>query len=151
MPRKGDSPSEFFLEIAVSATESSLRLAFIGRPLFVTSANTQIENGNKKISLSRSNGSEFVVLRLRRYSPRFSADAFISAMVRRPRAAPLGGFGLPAGECSDWLLCLRMVGNRATNDALCLKLEEARLISDLRLVPILNRYVYIFIYIYSYI
>lgn len=34
-------------------------------------------------------------------SPRFSADAFISAIVRRPRAAPLGGFGLPAGECND--------------------------------------------------
>lgn len=36
-------PSEFFFEMAVSATESSLRLAFIGRPLFVTSA----ENKNK--------------------------------------------------------------------------------------------------------
>lgn len=30
-------PSEFFLERAVSATESSLRLAFMCRPLFVAS------------------------------------------------------------------------------------------------------------------
>lgn len=30
-------PSEFRLDIAVSATESSLKLGFNGRPLFVTS------------------------------------------------------------------------------------------------------------------
>lgn len=63
--------------------------------------------------------------------PKFSADAFTSNMVRwmvRARAgAVVGGLLLPAGECSDWLLCRRMVGSRATNDALCLKLEEARL------------------------
>lgn len=34
-------PSEFRLDIAVSATESSLRLGFMGRPLFVTSAKYQ--------------------------------------------------------------------------------------------------------------
>lgn len=53
-----------------------------------------------------------------------------------PLVEPLG-FGLP-GECSDWLLCRRIVGSRATNDALCLKLEDARLISDFRFVPQLN-------------
>lgn len=53
--------------------------------------------------------------------------------VIRPRVDDAGGFELPAGECNDWLLCLRMVGSRATNDALCLKLEDARLINDFRL------------------
>lgn len=70
--------------------------------------------------------------------PKFSADAFISAMVRciaRPRVDAVGGllFG-PAGECSDWLLCRRMVGSLATNEALCLKLEDARLSKDYRIV-----------------
>lgn len=32
-----NSPSEFFLDSAVSATESSLRLGFMGLPLLVTS------------------------------------------------------------------------------------------------------------------
>lgn len=73
---------------------------------------------------------------LKRNVPKFSADAFISAIVRCVirRVDVVGGFELPAGECNDWLLCLRMVGNRATNDALCLKLEDARLINDFRLV-----------------
>lgn len=73
------------------------------------------------------------------FLPRFSADAFISAMVRciaRPLVDAVGGllFG-PAGECSDWLLCRRMVGSLATNEALCLKLEDARLSRDYRIVP----------------
>lgn len=37
-------------------------------------------------------------------SPKFSAEAFISAMVRcgiRPRVDAVGGFELPAGECND--------------------------------------------------
>lgn len=77
------------------------------------------------------------IMKLKQDLPKFSADAFISAIVRipRPRVDAVGGFELPAGECSDWLLCLRMVGSRATNDALCLKLEDARLINDFRLVP----------------
>lgn len=67
--------------------------------------------------------------------PKFSADAFISAIVRCVirRVDAVGGFEFPAGECNDWLLCLRMVGSRATKDALCLKLEDARLINDFRL------------------
>lgn len=72
------------------------------------------------------------------YLPRFSADAFISPIVRGHRGGLVGPGGLfPVafpGECRDWLLCLRIVGNRATNDALCLKLEDARLISDIRFV-----------------
>lgn len=72
-----------------------------------------------------------------KYIPKFSAEAFISAIVRwgiLPLTDAVGGFELPAGECNDWLLCLLMVGNRATKDALCLKLEDARLINDFRLV-----------------
>lgn len=42
-----------------------------------------------------------IEIAMKNYLPKFSADAFISAMVLRPRAAPLGGFGLPAGECND--------------------------------------------------
>lgn len=62
--------------------------------------------------------------------PKFSAEVFISFIrCTRPLADPAGGFWLP-GEWSDWLLCRRIVGNRATNDALCLKLEDARLVSD---------------------
>lgn len=56
------------------------------------------------------------------------------ARAQRPLVEPVGGFWFP-GECSDWLLWRRMVGRRATNDALCLKLEDARLISDFRFVP----------------
>lgn len=71
--------------------------------------------------------------------PKFSADAFISAMVRcivRPRVDAVGGLLCgPAGECNDWLLCRRMVGSLATNEALCLKLEDARLSKDYRYVP----------------
>lgn len=35
--------------------------------------------------------------------PKFSEEAFISAIVRipRPRVDAVGGFELPAGECSD--------------------------------------------------
>lgn len=57
--------------------------------------------------------------------PKFSTEEFMSFIVRaddRPRIDPAGGFWLP-GECSDWLLCRRIVGNRATNEALCLKLQ----------------------------
>lgn len=77
--------------------------------------------------------------------PRFSAELLISLgrghwLLFRPRwlpPPPLVGFKLlPAGECRDWLLCLRMVGNRATNDALCLKLDDALLISDFE-IPLL--------------
>lgn len=69
------------------------------------------------------------------YSPRFSTEWLISRRVRvyldirlegvcAFRLTPL----LPAVVvCIDWLLFLRMVGRRATNDALCLKLEEALL------------------------
>ena len=45
-------PSELRFDIAVSATESSLKLGFMGRPLFVTSANrakTQQAQTNKQI------------------------------------------------------------------------------------------------------
>lgn len=56
---------------------------------------------------------------------------FISTIVRwmvRARVGTvIGGLLFPAGECNDWLLWRRMVGKRATNDALCLKLEDARL------------------------
>lgn len=72
------------------------------------------------------------------YLPRFSAELLISFVLGqfRPRWLPPEGFKFP-GECSDWLLCRRMVGSRATNDALCLKLDDARLISDLELNPLL--------------
>lgn len=55
--------------------------------------------------------------------------SFMFRPAPRPLVEPVGGFALP-GECSDWLLWRRIVGRRATNDALCLKLEEARLGSD---------------------
>lgn len=54
---------------------------------------------------------------------------------------PLLLFPLPTalpGECSDWLLWRLMVGSRATKDALCLKLEDARLMRDLRFDPNLS-------------
>lgn len=89
------------------------------------------------------------------YWPRFSAEAFISLMVRGHRAGrpptedpwPLPPplllvlFLLTAalpGECRDWLLWRRIVGSRATKDALCLKLEDARLMRDLRFDPNLS-------------
>lgn len=57
--------------------------------------------GNDCMKMGENAGEIFVEQQFSNDSPKFSADAFISAMVRRPRAAPLGGFGLPAGECSD--------------------------------------------------
>lgn len=93
-----------------------------------------------------------------KYWPRFSAEAFISLIVRghlelrppmddpcapcpEPPPPPLLLFPLPTafpGECSDWLLWRLMVGSRATKDALCLKLEDARLMRDLRFDPNLS-------------
>lgn len=92
-----------------------------------------------------------------KYWPRFSAEAFISLIVRGHRevrppiddpCAPCPDpplllllFPLPTafpGECSDWLLWRLMVGSRATKDALCLKLEDARLMRDLRFDPNLS-------------
>lgn len=52
--RQGDLvclPSEFFLARAVSATESSDRLAFIGLPLLVTSAESSLGLMREKFQL----------------------------------------------------------------------------------------------------
>lgn len=67
--------------------------------------------------------------------PRFSTDAFMSRMVRVYLVEALdepGGLDTPPpspppGVWIVWLLCLRMVGSRATKDVLCLKLDDARL------------------------
>lgn len=71
-------------------------------------------------------------------SPKLSADNSISPAVPRHRIVPVLLIVGPAdlvtafpGEFKDWLLCLLIVGSRATNDALCLKLEDALLISKI--------------------
>lgn len=74
-------PSEFFLAKAVSATESSDRLAFIGLPLLVTSAS------RGKIQLNHTHQKGISVGRLSAccekkvesgYQPRFSTELLIS-------------------------------------------------------------------------
>lgn len=64
------------------------------------------------------------------YSPRFSTDWFISRMLRVYLDIRLVATVLmpsPPGDCIDWGLWRLMVGRRATNDALCLKLDDALL------------------------
>lgn len=86
----------------------------------------------KKVKISYYHQFCVTMVKKRLHSPRFSEDALMSVTRghRPDRPLPLGGFALP-GECSDWLLWRRIVGSRATNEALCLKLDDARLISEI--------------------
>lgn len=91
--RQGDLvclPSEFFLARAVSATESSDRLAFIGLPLLVTSAESSLGLMREKFQLDLVVKTQTKILWWIIYIVRLSR-----ALISSPTLIPTCGFEIP--------------------------------------------------------